>query len=306
MSEPCADKGFAGMGFLLVDKPAGVTSHDVVALARRGLGVRKAGHAGTLDPFATGLLVLGTGKATRLLEYLVGCDKSYEATARLGVATDSQDPDGLRIAEDDNWTTLGPRQLEEVAAGMTGTLRQTPPVYSAVKVDGVPAHRRVRRGEHVELRPREVAVRSFEVLADELPRVRLRVECSSGTYVRALAVEFGKRLGTACHLAALRRTRVGAFHVDRAAPLASVRAGSPRPEAWVGAVAALSHLPRVVVDTEEAARLAAGRRIPAGRADDAGPALFVLPGERLVAVGDVRGGTLRPRKVFHEHRGAGT
>lgn len=293
------------MGFLLVDKPPGVTSHDVVALARRGLGVRKAGHAGTLDPFATGLLVLGTGKATRLLEYLVGCDKTYAATARLGVATDSQDPDGHRIAEDDNWTTLEPRQLEEAAAGMTGILRQTPPVYSAVKVDGVPAHRRVRRGEHVELGPREVAVRSFEVLAHDPPSVRFRVQCSSGTYVRALAVEFGKRLGTACHLTELRRTRVGAFHVDSAAPLASVRAGSPRPEAWIGAVAALSHLPRVVVDPEEAAKLAAGRRIPRVRADDGGPVLFVLSRERLVAVGDVSGGMLRPRKVFHAVAGAG-
>lgn len=291
------------MGFLLVDKPAGVTSHDVVALARRGLGVRKVGHAGTLDPFATGLLVLGTGKATRLLEYLVGCDKTYEATARLGVATDSQDRDGLLVAEDDNWTALGPGQLEETAAGMIGTLRQTPPRYSAVKIDGVPAHRRVRRGEHVELKPREVAVRSFEVLAHEPPCVRFRVECSSGTYVRTLAVEFGRRLGTACHLAELRRTRVGTFHVDSAAPLAAVRAGSPGPEAWVAAVPALSHLPRVVVDAEEAAQLAAGRWIPTGRADG-GPAVCVLPGERLVAVGDVHDGTLRPRKVFHEHRGA--
>ena len=306
MTESGGAKGLAGMGFLLVDKPAGVTSHDVVAVARRGLGVRKAGHAGTLDPFATGLLVLGTGKATRLLEYLVGCDKTYEATARLGVATDTQDPDGLRIAEDDNWTTLGPWQLEEVAAGMTGTLRQTPPVYSAVKVDGVPAHRRVRRGEHVELGSREVAVRSFEVLVNEPPCVRFRVECSSGTFVRALAVEFGNRLGTACHLAKLRRTRVGTFDVARAAPLAAIRTGSPRPEAWVGAVAALSHLPRVAVDAEEAARLAAGRRIPTGEDDHGGPAVFVLPGERLVAVGDVRGGMLRPRKVFHEQRGSGS
>lgn len=302
MSESWGGKVLAGMRFLLVDKPPGFTSHDVVALARRGLRVRKVGHAGTLDPFATGLLVLGTGKATRLLEYLVGCDKTYEATARLGVATDSQDRDGLRIAEDDNWTTLGPRQLEEVAAGMIGTLQQTPPVYSAVKVDGVPAHRRARRGEHVELKARAVSVRSFEMLAHEPPCVRFRAECSSGTYVRALAVEFGKRLGTACHLTELRRTRVGVFRVDRAAPLASVRAGSPRPEAWVGAVAGLSHLPRVAVDAEEAAKLAAGRRIPRDRADG-GPVVLVLPGERLVAIGDIRDGTLRPRKVFHEHRG---
>ena len=194
------------MGMLLVDKPAGITSHDVVAVARRSLGVRKAGHAGTLDPFATGLLVLGIGRATRLLEYLVGLDKEYEAVARLGTATDSQDPEGVVVAEDDRWRELGADRIGMVAAGMVGSLRQSPPVYSAVKVGGVPAHRRVRRGERVELPSREVIVYAFEVLGVDLPEVRFRVECSSGTYVRSLGVELGERLGTACHLTALRRT----------------------------------------------------------------------------------------------------
>lgn len=292
------------MRFLLVDKPAGITSHDVVAAARRGLGVRRVGHAGTLDPFATGLLVLAVGKATRLLEYLVGFDKTYRATARLGVATDSQDRDGARIAEDDNWASLKRRQLEAAAVGMVGRLSQIPPVYSAVKVDGIPAHRRARRGERVVLSPREVTVDSFDVLDYVPPRVHIRVTCSSGTYVRALSVEFGRRLGTSCHLAELRRTRVGSFHVRQAASLASLVAGEPRQGAWVGAVSALAHLPRVVVGAEEAAKLAAGRQIP-GDAPDRGAAVFVLPGERLVAVGAVRDGVLRPRKVFHEPGGAG-
>lgn len=292
------------MRFLLVDKPAGVTSHDVVAAARRGLEERKVGHAGTLDPFATGLLVLAAGKATRLLEYLVGFDKTYRATARLGVATDSQDRDGARIAEDDNWTSLKREQLEAAAAGMVGRLSQVPPAYSAVKVDGVPAHRRARRGERLALAPRDVTLSSFEILDYVPPRVHFRVACSSGTYVRALAVEFGKRLGTSCHLAELCRTRVGSFHVRHAASLASVAAGEPRQGAWVGAVSALSHLPRVVVGADEAAKLAAGRWIPMD-APDRSAAVFVLPGERLVAVGAVRDGVLRPRKVFHEPGEAG-
>lgn len=286
------------MGLLLVDKPAGVTSHDVVAVVRRSLGVKKAGHAGTLDPFATGLLVLGTGRATRLLEYLSGLDKEYEATARLGVATDSQDPEGVVTSEDDRWVDLTTDRIHSVAGGMAGSLRQSPPVYSAVKVGGVPAHRRVRRGESVKLPSREVTVHALEVLGVALPEVRFRVACSSGTYVRTLGVELGERLGTACHLTALRRTRVGAFDVRDAAPLEEVRGGGLPARARVDPVAALSHLPRVVVEPHEAAMLATGKRVPNG-APDCGVAVFTLPGDRLVAVGAVRDGVLEPRKVFH-------
>ncbi len=285
------------MGVLLVDKPAGRTSHDVVAVARRALGVKKAGHAGTLDPFATGLLVLGTGRATRLLEYLVGLDKEYEATARLGIATDSHDPEGTRTAEDDHWTGITASRVREVAVGMVGPLKQTPPVFSAVKVGGVPAHRRARRGEDVTLGPREVTVLALRVLDVDPPEVRFTVSCSSGTYVRSLAVEFGERLGTACHLTALRRTRVGGLHVQDAAPLASIEAARPPSGSWVGPVSALSHLPQVVVGPHQAGLLAAGRRVRAD-APDANPAVFALPGERLVAVGAVCDGVLAPRKVF--------
>lgn len=286
------------MGMLLVDKPAGVTSHDVVAVVRRALKVRKAGHAGTLDPFATGLLVVGIGRATRLLEYLAGLDKEYEATARFGVATDSQDPEGVVIAEDDRWRELAGDRIRAAAEGMVGRLRQSPPVYSAVKVGGVPAHRRVRRGERVELPPREVIVHALAVVEVELPEVRLRVACSSGTYVRSLSVELGERLGTACHLAALRRIRVGGFHVRDAVGLEGVRGGGIPARARVDPVSALAHLPRVVVEPGEAAMLATGKRVPNG-APDCGAAVFALPGDRLVAVGAVRDGALVPRKVFH-------
>lgn len=283
---------------LLVDKPVGWTSHDVVAVARGALGTAGIGHAGTLDPFATGLLVLGVGRATRILEYLVGLTKQYDATAMLGIATDTLDPEGTRIREDDNWRHIEPEQLSGVLAGMTGPLMQTPPRYSAVKIRGMPAHRRVRRGERVELAAREVTVHSLELLEENLPEVRFRVECSSGTYVRSLAGEYGRRLGTAAHLTALRRIRVGGFHVDRASSVAALRAGGVPDRAWVSVAESLSHLERVEVDSNEAALLATGRRI---RTDerDASPVALVLRGDRLVAVGAVRNGMLEPRKVFH-------
>ena len=291
------------MGFLLVDKPTGVTSHDVVADARRALGVRKVGHAGTLDPFATGLLVLGIGRATRLLEYLVGLDKEYEGTARLGVTTDSLDPDGTCVARDDRWRGIPAERIRSVAAAMEGPILQTPPRYSAVKIRGVPAHRRARRGENVELAPREVSVRRFEVLGVELPEVRFCVACSSGTYVRSLAGELGERLGTGCHLTALRRTRVGSLHLRDAAPTSALRAGALPLHAWVKPQSALSHLGTVEVRPEEAALLVQGRRIPAGEsrarsAPSSGPVAFVLPGGELVAVGGVRNGLIEPGKVF--------
>lgn len=287
------------MGMLLVDKPAGWTSHDVVALARSVLGTRKIGHAGTLDPFATGLLVLGTGRATRVLEYLVGLDKEYDATARLGVATDSFDPDGIRISEDDRWRSVASEDVHTVAAGLVGPLQQTPPRFSAVKVGGIPAHRRARRGEDVQLPERAVTVHSLEVVEMDLPTVRFRVRCSSGTYVRSLAGELGERLGTACHLTELRRHRVGELDVCRAATIPALREGRLPDRAWMSPASALSHLQRVQVDADEAAMLAAGRPVQA-RARDAVTAAFVLggDGEELVAVGEVQSGLLKPRKVF--------
>ena len=283
---------------LLVDKPAGWTSHDVVAVARGALATTRIGHAGTLDPFATGLLVLGVGKATRILEYLVGLTKVYDATALLGIATDTLDPEGERILEDDNWRGLGLDRLSSALAGMTGRLMQTPPRYSAVKVGGVPAHRRVRRGEKVELKAREVTVHSLELLDVDLPEVRFRVECSSGTYVRSLAGEYGRRLGTAAHLTALRRIRVGGFRVDRASSVAYLRAGHVPDRARVSVGEALSHLERVEVDSNEAATLSRGRRIRT-EARGAKPVALFLPGDELVAIGAVRSGMLEPRKVFY-------
>lgn len=222
-------------GILLVDKAEGWTSHDAVAKARRALGTRKIGHAGTLDPMATGLLLLGAGPATRLLTHLVGLDKTYTATIRLGVSTVSDDREGsvLDIADGAKMRELegDSAALARVVAQLTGPIEQVPSSVSAIKVDGKRAYDLVRAGEQVELKKRPVTVHSFEIeqprlvqaaglsggeLPIEVIDVDVRVTCSSGTYVRALARDLGEILGVGGHLTSLRRTEVGPFSVEHA------------------------------------------------------------------------------------------
>ncbi|HET7386618.1 MAG TPA: tRNA pseudouridine(55) synthase TruB [Nocardioidaceae bacterium] len=209
-------------GVVVVDKPAGLTSHDVVAQVRRALGTRKVGHAGTLDPMATGVLVLGVGRATRLLGHLMLTEKAYDATVRLGVATSTDDAEGEVVA------TISAARLDvaEVAASaatFVGDLQQVPSSVSAVKVDGERAYRRVRAGEKVELAARPVTVHSLELHrvrpADDCLDVDVSVRCSSGTYVRAIGRDLGEVLGVGGHLTALRRTAVGPFALAEATPL---------------------------------------------------------------------------------------
>ncbi|WGW13110.1 tRNA pseudouridine(55) synthase TruB [Saxibacter everestensis] len=215
----------APTGILLVDKPQGWTSHDVVARARRLLGTKKVGHAGTLDPMATGLLLLGVGKGTRLLTYLVGEDKTYSAVIRLGSSTPTDDADSTADAFADP-TRLGGITDDDIRAGisaLTGDIQQVPSAVSAIKVDGVRSYQRVRAGEDVVLKPRPVLIRRFELLdvQREVGAIDLSVtvECTSGTYVRALARDLGNGLGVGGHLTALRRTLVGRFSVNEALEL---------------------------------------------------------------------------------------
>lgn len=288
----------AGEGFVLpVDKPEGPTSHDVVDAARRGLGQRRIGHTGTLDPFASGLLVLCVGRATRLAEYLSGLDKAYDATARLGVATDTLDRDGREVARSEGWRALTRAQVADALGALEGPLRQVPPQYSAKKVEGVAMHRRARGGETVDLEPCDVTVHAMELVALELPDVRFRVACSSGTYVRALARDLGEALGVGAHLTALRRTRVGHFRVEDALPVAALGEADAVAERAVAPLAALAHLPTVSVDEEAARRLAQGQRL---RLADGSPSglVAVEAGGGLLAVAEVAGGLVRPRKVF--------
>jgi tRNA pseudouridine55 synthase len=285
-------------GILLVDKPQGLTSHDVVARMRRIVGTRKIGHAGTLDPMATGLLLLGANGATRLLHHLVGLDKEYLATVRLGWGTTTDDAEGepLAAASDDRLAALTDDQLARAIAALTGVIEQVPSSVSAVKVDGKRAYKRVREGEEVELAARTVTVPVFELLArrdgDRWVDLDVRVECSSGTYVRALARDLGTALGVGGHLTALRRTRIGRFHVDEAGELEGydVAAQLVRP-----ADAARRALPAVDLDPQAAVDLGHGKRVdvPAEVRDVDGPIAAIAPGDRLVAIVERRGPQLR-------------
>ena len=219
-------------GLLLVDKPAGWTSHDVVARIRHVCGTRRVGHAGTLDPMATGVLVLGVGRATKLLTFLVGCDKGYAATVRLGQATVTDDAEGEVVASADA-AGVTRSALDAAVARLTGAIEQVPSSVSAIKIDGQRSYARVRSGEDVQLAARPVTVSRFAVL-DVRPvgaclDVDVEVEVSSGTYVRALARDLGAALGVGGHLTALRRTRVGRFGIGDAVPLETLAPGAPVP-----------------------------------------------------------------------------
>jgi tRNA pseudouridine55 synthase len=206
-------------GILLVDKPGGITSHDVVSRVRKLAGTRKVGHAGTLDPMATGLLILGIDSSTRLLTYLVGLDKEYLATIRLGFATTTDDAEGEAIGEPVDTGAVTADAIASAIQPLTGVISQIPSSVSAIKVDGKRSYDRVRAGEEFTLAAREVTVEAFEVLETRPGEVDVRVECSSGTYIRALARDLGAALGIGGHLTSLRRTRIGPFSVSAAGTL---------------------------------------------------------------------------------------
>lgn len=209
-------------GLVLIDKPTGWTSHDVVAKVRKAVGTKKVGHAGTLDPLATGLLVLGIESGTKLLTFLVGADKTYEATIRLGQQTVSDDSESevIKSATPDEIAKISDEYISREIAKLTGVIMQTPSSVSAIKVAGKRAYDLVRAGEQVELKSREVKIYSFEMLSASRVSgfldVQVRVECSSGTYIRALARDLGNSLGVGGHITALRRTKVGHFDVSDA------------------------------------------------------------------------------------------
>jgi len=284
-------------GVLPVDKPSGVTSHDVVAAARRALGERRIGHTGTLDPFASGLLLLCVGEATRLAEYLTTAEKRYDATVRLGAATDSGDLDGEVLSTSEGWRDLTLGVVEVALSELRGAREQRPPSLSAKKVAGIPAHRRVRRGEEVVLPPRPVIVHELEVTAFQLPELRLGIRCSSGTYVRALARDLGERLGVGAHVMALRRTAIGPFVVDRAIGMGRLGDAQSVAETLLSPLRALQHLPRLEVGAEASEDLGHGRAVLVPGEPDASVAVAAC-GARLVAVGAVGEGRFRPRKVL--------
>ncbi|MPT14978.1 MAG: tRNA pseudouridine(55) synthase TruB [Microbacterium sp.] len=283
-------------GILLVDKPGGLTSHDVVARTRRAFGTRKVGHAGTLDPMATGLLVIGIEGATRLLTYIVGAEKTYEATIRLGAVTSTDDAEGeiLHRADESALAAIEEAAIDAGVAALTGAISQVPSAVSAIKVDGRRAYDRVRGGEEVVLPARDVVVSRFDVVArrrdDHAIDLDVVVDCSSGTYIRSLARDLGAALGVGGHLTALRRTRVGPFDVRDAVTIDALE-GAPvlTPGAAAGRV--LSVLP---VTADEARDLRHGKRLAGQAARLDGPlAAAVEDDGTLVGIVEKRGADVK-------------
>jgi tRNA pseudouridine55 synthase len=239
-------------GFAVVDKAAGPTSHDVVAQARRRFGTRKVGHAGTLDPDATGVLVLGVGRATRLLQFLTGLDKSYEAEIQFGVETSTLDA-ASEVTATHDMGPLDAARVRAAVAGFLGDIQQVPPMVSAIKVEGRRLHELAREGKEVERQPRQVHVARFDVEPVDIDAGRWRavIDCSSGTYVRSLAADLGTALGGGAHVRTLRRTAVGSFTLAQAAPLDNATIRPP--------AAGLSHLPQVRVADDVAVSVGHGR-----------------------------------------------
>jgi tRNA pseudouridine55 synthase len=315
-------------GIIIIDKPAGLTSHDVVARARRILRTKRVGHTGTLDPFATGVLVVLLGRATRLAQFLSGAEKEYEAVVRLGYSTDTGDATGTRreekvqntnseISHRTSWTI---DEIETALAALRGEIEQVPPMYSAKKVGGQKLYELARRGEEIERTPARVTIHKLELMdqdeegapliyrEDGTCDLRIVVVCSAGTYVRVLAEEIGERLGTPAHLSALRRTRAGSFKITSAVTLDQLELMGPLVERagfLISTEAALPELPALHLTSEEARRALNGVGVPVSALTSSewqeGERVRMLSEDAgLIAIGvyDAVERSLRPRVVI--------
>jgi tRNA pseudouridine55 synthase len=281
-------------GLLVIDKPSGPTSHDMVARVRRATGIRRVGHAGTLDPLATGVVVVGIGRATRLLRYVQESRKEYVARIRFGIATDSLDADGREV-----WREPMPVSAEQVAAAMSGfrgKIEQIPPMVSAIQVGGRRLHEMARAGIEVERQPRPVEVFGLELTdfeSSEFPLATVLIECSTGTYVRVLGDDIAQTLGGRAHLEGLRRTRVGAFGLDDALGVEDL-------DRWEAALlplsAAVGTMQRLSIDEEQRLRVIHGSPMEVTGME--GPVAVVDSSGDLVAVYRARGGVARPEVVI--------
>jgi tRNA pseudouridine55 synthase len=263
-------------------------------MVRRALGTRRVGHAGTLDPFATGLLLVLLGPATRLARYLVGLPKEYQGVIRLGTTTDTDDATGHVTTTSDAWIGLDDAFLREAMASLTGEREQVPPAYSAKHVRGERAHRLARRGAPVSLAPARVAVHSFTLAGRTERDLGFRAAVGSGTYLRSLARDLGLALGCGAHLLELRRTAIGPYRVTAAVPLEDVREGRAAP---LSPGAAVAHLSQARVDAAQADRLARGQALEASAPGGDGPVALLLD-DRLVAVAQRRAGWWHPEAVL--------
>lgn len=296
MSPPAKRRWRRVDGVLLLDKPSGLSSNDALQKARRLFSAAKAGHTGTLDPLATGLLPICFGEATKFSADLLDADKTYEATLLLGITTTTGDAEGetLQVRP----VTSGEAELRDALPRFTGSIRQVPPMYSALKKDGKPLYELARQGIEIEREAREVKIHALELLSHDGNVVRLRVSCSKGTYIRTLAEDIGEVLGCGAHLTALRRTAVGRLSLDDAVTLDAIdaRADDSREALLAPVDALLRDLPAIELDADATQRFGNGNPVPVG----AGASLYrVYSGGRLLGVG--RGdeaGLLHPKRLI--------
>ncbi len=287
-------------GFLIINKPAGITSHDVVDAARRLAGTRRIGHAGTLDPLATGVLVLALGAATRLVQFIDGSDKTYRATLRLGETTTTYDADGDLVER--RPVTASQAEVEAALAGFRGAIAQIPPMYSAVKVKGQKLYKLARQGKEIERAPRPVTIHRLDALDWALPDVTVEVVCSAGTYIRSLAHDLGQALGCGAHLTALTRTAAGEFRLEDSHTLEALGAlaqAGRLEEVLLPPETALTALPVIVITPEQEQAVRFGQTITLDDAPDAEMAQARDAVGRFIAVmRPVEPGVWRPKIVF--------
>lgn len=287
-------------GILLLDKPAGFSSNQALQKVRWLFQARKAGHTGTLDPFATGMLPICLGEASKTAGFMLDSEKTYEARARLGIATETGDIEGEAVREEDV-PELDAEKIEKAMAAFRGTIEQVPPMYSALKHKGQPLYKLAREGKTVERAPRTVTIHELECLAWEPPDLVFRVSCSKGTYVRTLAEDLAKALGSCAHLRSLRRLVVSSFCESGMVGLGEleslVETGDPE-SCLLPADAGLEAWPVVELDDESATRFTHGNPVDASGED--GPARVYGPGGRLLGLGEmVAGKCLKPKRIFH-------
>ncbi len=286
-------------GLLIINKPKGLTSHDVVAQIRRITGQRKAGHTGTLDPMATGVLVVCLGQATRLIEYIVAARKQYRAVIRFGVTTDTLDADGQVLAQTDT-AGLTAAQLKAALPAFTGQIEQRPPMYSAIKQDGQPLYKRARAGQTVDIPPRPVTIFQLDWLDWQPPDLTLEVTCSAGTYIRSLARDLGQAVGTGAHLAGLVRTANGDWPLAQATALEELTPANWR-ESLLPVDRAVAHLPRVALAPDNAEHVRHGRQIELPELPASGNVLAAFTSDNtfLAILARTEDNGWQPKKVFH-------
>lgn len=281
---------------LPVDKPAGPTSHDVVAQARRALGIKRIGHTGTLDPFASGLMLLCVGSATRIAEYLADLAKTYHATARLDGRTLTDDNTSELLEPSGAWQNLTAAEIDDALQAQTGDIMQLPPQYSAKKIAGERAYEIARRGDVADVAPVAVHIERITLTAVRLPEIDFEVECGSGTYIRAIARDAGAQLGTGGYLTQLRRTRVGGQDVADALPLERLHDADAVHAAAIAPLQALTHMPEITLTEMEERAIRFGQSIE--RAGEVEGTVKLVRGDVLIGIGLAEAARVRPHKVF--------